>query len=124
LLVMISFFLPVFFPTDVQAESNSEKWIKKVKLKKNAKANGFKITFKSSKIYFVAIKVTDPGTKKLVEGEQILEYRCKETDKVMTITLTFIGGNSNNIQITCTELITAQIIIMNEEESPLPPPIQ
>lgn len=112
LTVLLISILPVFFSADAHTEVISEKWIKKVKLKKNAITNGFKITHRSDKIYFEAVKVTDPLTKKLVEGEQQLEYRCKESNDVKTITLTFSEGNSASIPVSCLDVIRAELIIM------------
>lgn len=97
---------------DVQIQETCDKGIKKLKLIKNAKINGFRIKYRSDIIYFEAIKVTDPGTKKLVEGEQQIEYRCKESNEVKTITLTFSEGNSIGIPVSCLDVILAELILM------------
>ncbi|HWR34160.1 MAG TPA: hypothetical protein VN451_11565 [Chitinophagaceae bacterium] len=114
-LVLLISFMPVFSSAHIQVEKTSEKWIKKVTLKKNARTNGFKITQRSGKIYFAAVKVTDPNTKKLVEGETQLEYRCE--GGLITVVKVFLSnGNSASIQVSCMDLISPQIIIMEEEE--------
>lgn len=114
-------FLPVFSSAEVYPEKTGETWIKKVKLKKNARANGFKIIRKGSDFYFEAVKVTDPGKKKLVEGETQLEYRCEGGNLITAVKVLFNNGNSIRIKVECIDLINPQIIIMDEEEQPLLP---
>ena len=116
--LLLLFMLPFFTilssagVQDVHIQETGENWIKKIKLKKNARVNGFKINVRSGVSYFEAVKVTDPGTKKLVEGEQQLEYQCKESNEINTITLTFSEGNSASIPVSCLDVIRAELIIM------------
>jgi len=96
--------------------SCSQKQIK-VPLQKDSRKNGYKLTTLNGEIFFEPVKVTDPETKKLIEGNHRLIYRCSENGPEIPVTLTFSGGKSPRTKITCLIIYEPIILLLGEPVS-------
>lgn len=82
-----------------------------IKLIKNGRQNGYKCVQERGE-YFVEIQnVIDPRTKKTLEGEHDLGYKCKLSDIPIVKRLLFTDGRSEKKKTECLILITPKIII-------------
>lgn len=82
-----------------------------IRLKKNARKDGYTISQKNGEYFLIATKVTDPGTQKLLEGIRELSYRCNNSGPETKVPVTFTRGNSQRVSIACAILIEPKIII-------------
>ncbi|HNU15289.1 MAG TPA: hypothetical protein PKI55_12600 [Chitinophagaceae bacterium] len=85
-----------------------------VLLLKDARANGYKIIEQNGEVFFEAVKVTDPKTKKLIEGLHQLLYRCSQNGPQVPVPLTFNRGKSERVKIACLILIEPKILLADE----------
>ncbi|MDX2047737.1 MAG: hypothetical protein SFU87_13185 [Chitinophagaceae bacterium] len=100
-----------FFVTDSFAQKKGKKSEKHIFLKKDARTNGFTITVQNGETFFEAVNVTDPKTKKLIEGLRRLLYRCSENGPEVPVQVTFSNGNSNRVVIGCIDLFSVEISV-------------
>ncbi|MDX2047736.1 MAG: hypothetical protein SFU87_13180 [Chitinophagaceae bacterium] len=105
--------LTFFSVTDSFAQKKGKKSEKHIFLKKDARTNGFTITVQNGEIFFEAVNVTDPKTKKLIEGLRRLLYRCSQNGPEIPVQVTFSNGNSNRALIGCTVLYEPKILLLD-----------
>jgi len=104
-----------FSAIDSFAQKSGKGRYRKVALNKGAKKNGYTVTQQGRKEYYFQINsAEDPLTKKRLEGEKEVEFKCKEpvlSDLPIIHKLLFNNGNTDRRKIECLNLITPQIII-------------
>lgn len=88
--------------TDSFAQKGGKgRYRKVVKLKKDARTNGYKVTVEENLTYVQAIKVKDPETGELIEGDVQVVLDCVggESEPDDNQTVNFTGGTSLQILI-------------------------
>ncbi len=119
-----SFLLPfllivslIFFSVSESAAQKGGKGrYKIIKVKKDARINGYKIITEGVNIYFEAINVKDPDTKEPAEGEVELRYKCTKDDPPISLRFPLTGGVSGRVKVTCLVLIEPQILLLDEPD--------
>lgn len=113
--LLVTFFI-FLSASDCVAQKSGKGRYRTVKLKKDARTNGYKIITEGANIFLEAINVKDPDTKEPVEGEVELRYKCKNDDPPITIRFPLSGGVSGRVKITCLVLIEPQILLLDEPD--------
>lgn len=100
-----------------QKKDKQEKRGTKITLEKNARKNGYKIWEKGGEFYFEANDVTDPFTKKLLEGLYELVYRCASENVLNRKKIELSRGNSKRLLIACAVISEPPILFMDEPDA-------
>jgi hypothetical protein len=112
-------FVIAFSSIEALSQKGGKGRYRKVSLTKGAKKNGYTVTQHGRNEYFLQIfGAEDPLTKKRVEGEKEVEFKCKEPSlsKVPYIhRLFFSNGNTQPKKIECLLLVSPRIIILEED---------
>jgi hypothetical protein len=118
IVLMVSFIIS-FSTIDLFAQKGSKGRYRKVSLTKGAKKNGYTVTQHGGEYFLQIFGAEDPLTKKRVEGEKEVEFRCKEPSlsKIPYIhRLFFTNGNTQPKKIECLLLVSPRIIIPEEND--------
>ncbi|MDX2047735.1 MAG: hypothetical protein SFU87_13175 [Chitinophagaceae bacterium] len=112
--ILIFFLMTICFTffsvVDAHAQKKGEKSEKHIVLKNDARSNGYKITVQNGESFFEAVNVTDPETKKLIEGTQRIFYRCSQNVPGIEVEVTFINGTSNRFRIDCIQFEAPPVV--------------
>ena len=118
-LIAVSFVI-AFSAIDVVAQKGGKGRYRKVSLTKDAAKNGYKATEPSRQQYYLQIfGAEDPVKKRVLTGEELVEYKCREILKAIARRIIFNNGNTERFRIECSEadLITKpQILLLDEPE--------
>ena len=105
---------------DSPAQKGGKGRYRKVSLTKNAAKNGYKVTEPSRQQYYLQIiGAEDPLKKRVLTGEELVEYRCREILKAVERRILFNNGNTEPFRIECSEadlIIKPQILLLDEPE--------
>ncbi|MEK7722994.1 MAG: hypothetical protein AAB336_01475 [Acidobacteriota bacterium] len=119
LLISVSFII-TFSAVDVFAQKGGKGRYRKVALKKDAKKNGYKVDEQSRQQYFLQILgAEDPLKKRVLSGEELVEYKCRKILEILEKRILFENGNSRLIKIECAEvdlIVKPRILLLDEPE--------
>ncbi|MEZ5347393.1 MAG: ATP-binding cassette domain-containing protein [Pyrinomonadaceae bacterium] len=110
------FLIFTFAAVDTFAQRNDDEKVS-IRLDKDARQNGYKISENGEKISFQAQNVFDPLKKKVLEGEHELLYSCEAEDSLRRMRIRLSGGVSKRVSIACAKLINPRILILDEPYS-------
>jgi hypothetical protein len=119
-LLIIAGFIVAFSATDSFAQKGGKGRYRKVALTKDAPKNGYKVTEPSRKQFYLQIfGAEDPLKKRVLTGEELVEYRCREMLNAIERRIFFNNGNTEPFKIECSEadlILKPQILLLDEPE--------